>query len=40
MKVEWVVGAVLLEVLSCASYAVAFLQVFERARSALAPRWR
>ena len=31
MKVEWVVGAVLLEVLSCASYAVAFLQVFERA---------
>jgi hypothetical protein len=31
MKVQWVVVAVLLEVLSCASYVVAFLQVFERA---------
>jgi uncharacterized membrane protein YbhN (UPF0104 family) len=31
MKAEWVVAAVLLEVLSCASYIVAFLQVFERA---------
>ncbi len=31
MKVEWVVVAVLLEVLSCASYVVAFLQVFDRA---------
>jgi uncharacterized membrane protein YbhN (UPF0104 family) len=31
MKVQWVVVAVLLEALSCASYVVAFLQVFERA---------
>jgi uncharacterized membrane protein YbhN (UPF0104 family) len=31
MKTQWVVVAVVLEVLSCASYVVAFLQVFERA---------
>jgi hypothetical protein len=31
MKTQWVVVAVLLEVLSCASYVVAFLQVFDRA---------
>jgi len=31
MKIQWVVVAVALEVLSCASYVVAFLQVFERA---------
>jgi uncharacterized membrane protein YbhN (UPF0104 family) len=31
MKVQWIVVAVLLEVLSCASYVLAFLQVFERA---------
>ena len=31
MKAEWVVVAILLEVLSCASYVVVFLQVFERA---------
>jgi uncharacterized membrane protein YbhN (UPF0104 family) len=31
MKTQWVVVAVLLEVLSCASYVVVFLQVFERA---------
>ncbi|MEN3280655.1 MAG: hypothetical protein V7607_1795 [Solirubrobacteraceae bacterium] len=31
MKAQWVVGAILLEVFSCASYVVAFLQVFERA---------
>jgi len=31
MKTEWVVVAILLEVLSCASYVVVFLQVFERA---------
>ena len=31
MKAQWVIVAVLLEVLSCASYVVAFLQVFERA---------
>jgi uncharacterized membrane protein YbhN (UPF0104 family) len=31
MKAQWVVVAVLLEVLSCASYVVVFLQVFERA---------
>ena len=31
MKVEWVVVAVVLEALSCASYVVAFLQVFDRA---------
>ena len=31
MKTEWVAAAVLLEFLSCASYVVAFLLVFERA---------
>jgi uncharacterized membrane protein YbhN (UPF0104 family) len=31
MKLQWVVIAVLLEVLSCASYVVVFLRVFERA---------
>ncbi len=31
MKTQWVVVAVLLEVLSCACYVLAFLQVFERA---------
>jgi uncharacterized membrane protein YbhN (UPF0104 family) len=31
MKVEWVVVAIVLEVLSCASYIVVFLQVFDRA---------
>jgi uncharacterized membrane protein YbhN (UPF0104 family) len=31
MKPEWVIVAVVLEVLSCASYIVVFLQVFERA---------
>ena len=31
MKARWVIVAVVLEVLSCASYVVAFLQVFERA---------
>ena len=31
MKVQWVVLAIVLEALSCASYVVAFLQVFERA---------
>jgi uncharacterized membrane protein YbhN (UPF0104 family) len=31
MKAEWVVVAILLEVLSCASYVLAFLQVFSRA---------
>ena len=31
MKAQWVVVAILLEVLSCASYIVAFLQVFDRA---------
>ena len=31
MKPQWVVVAVLCEVLSCASYVVAFLQVFDRA---------
>src|SRR5258708_7882715 len=31
MKTEWVIVAVLLEGLSCASYVVVFLQVFERA---------
>ncbi len=31
MKAQWVVVAVVLEVLSCGSYVVAFLQVFERA---------
>src|SRR6201996_724919 len=31
MKAQWIIIAVLLEVLSCASYVVVFLQVFERA---------
>jgi uncharacterized membrane protein YbhN (UPF0104 family) len=31
LKADWVLVAVVLEVLSCASYVVAFLQVFERA---------
>jgi uncharacterized membrane protein YbhN (UPF0104 family) len=31
MKAEWVIVAVVLEVLSCASYILVFLQVFERA---------
>src|SRR4051812_3743292 len=31
LKTEWVIAAVLLEALSCASYVVVFLQVFERA---------
>ncbi len=31
MNVQWIVIAVLLEVLSCASFVVAFLQVFDRA---------
>jgi uncharacterized membrane protein YbhN (UPF0104 family) len=31
MKAQWVLVAVLLEVLSCAGYVMAFLQVFERA---------
>ena len=31
MKTPWVVAAILLEVLSCAGYVVAFLQVFNRA---------
>jgi uncharacterized membrane protein YbhN (UPF0104 family) len=31
MKTQWVVVAVVLEVLSCASYVLAFLQVFDRA---------
>jgi uncharacterized membrane protein YbhN (UPF0104 family) len=31
MKAGWVIVAVVLEILSCASYVVAFLQVFERA---------
>src|SRR3984957_3844187 len=31
MKLQWVVVAVLLEVVSCACYVLAFLQVFERA---------
>jgi uncharacterized membrane protein YbhN (UPF0104 family) len=31
MKAQWIAVAVLLEVLSCAGYVVAFLQVFERA---------
>jgi uncharacterized membrane protein YbhN (UPF0104 family) len=31
MKAQWVVVAVVLEVLSCASYVVVFLQVFDRA---------
>src|SRR4029077_18194061 len=31
LKVQWVVVAIVLEVLSCASYIVVFLQVFDRA---------
>src|SRR6201986_400553 len=31
MKAQWVVLAILLEVLSCATYVLVFLQVFERA---------
>ena len=31
MKAQWVLVAVLLEILSCASYVLAFLQVFDRA---------
>jgi uncharacterized membrane protein YbhN (UPF0104 family) len=38
MKVPWVVVGVVLEVLSCASYVVAFLQVFERAPFRLGAR--
>jgi uncharacterized membrane protein YbhN (UPF0104 family) len=38
MKLEWVVIAVLLEILSCACYIVAFLQVFERAPLRLGAR--
>jgi len=38
MKPEWVVIAVLLEILSCASYIVAFLQVFDRAPLRLGAR--
>jgi uncharacterized membrane protein YbhN (UPF0104 family) len=38
MKAQWVLVAVLLEVLSCASYVVAFLQVFERAPFRLGAR--
>ena len=40
MKVQWVVAAVLLEALSCASYVVAFLQVFERAPFRSGRGWR
>jgi uncharacterized membrane protein YbhN (UPF0104 family) len=38
MKAQWVVVAALLEVLSCACYVVAFLQVFERAPLRLGAR--
>jgi uncharacterized membrane protein YbhN (UPF0104 family) len=38
MKAQWIAAAVLLEVLSCASYVVAFLQVFERAPLRLGAR--
>jgi uncharacterized membrane protein YbhN (UPF0104 family) len=38
MKAQWVVVAILLEVLSCASYIVVFLQVFERAPRRLGAR--
>ena len=38
MKAQWVIVAVLLEVLSCASYVLAFLQVFERAPVRLGAR--
>jgi uncharacterized membrane protein YbhN (UPF0104 family) len=38
MKVQWVVVAIVLEVLSCASYVVVFLQVFYRAPRRLGAR--
>jgi hypothetical protein len=38
MKTQWVLVAILLEVLSCASYVVVFLQVFERAPLRLGAR--
>jgi uncharacterized membrane protein YbhN (UPF0104 family) len=38
MKPQWVVVAVLLEVLSCAGYVLAFLQVFDRAPRRLGAR--
>jgi uncharacterized membrane protein YbhN (UPF0104 family) len=38
LKTQWVLVAVLLEVLSCASYIVVFLQVFERAPRRLGAR--
>jgi uncharacterized membrane protein YbhN (UPF0104 family) len=38
MKIQWVVVAIVLEVLSCASYVLAFLQVFARAPLRLAAR--
>ena len=38
LKTQWVVIAVVLEVLSCASYVVAFLQVFDRAPLRLGAR--
>jgi uncharacterized membrane protein YbhN (UPF0104 family) len=38
MKARWVIVAILLEVLSCASYVLAFLQVFERAPFRLGAR--
>jgi hypothetical protein len=37
MNTAWVVAAVLFEVLSCASYVVVFLQVFDRAPPRLGP---
>jgi uncharacterized membrane protein YbhN (UPF0104 family) len=38
MKAQWVVVAIVLEALSCASYVVAFLQVFDRAPFRLGAR--
>jgi uncharacterized membrane protein YbhN (UPF0104 family) len=38
MKIQWVVVAIVLEVLSCASYVLAFLQVFARAPLRLGAR--
>ena len=38
MQTQWILVAILLEVLSCASYVVAFLQVFERAPFRLGAR--
>jgi uncharacterized membrane protein YbhN (UPF0104 family) len=38
MKTEWVIAAVLLEVLSCAAFVLAFLQVFDRAPLRLGAR--